>query len=63
LSATSSSSAARPVLARSSQSSVLDCNLPELFASVIVSALFGVVIFVFFGWLRRRAVGKWYDVS
>jgi len=34
---------------------------PELFASVIVSALFGVVIFVFFGWLGRRAVGKWYD--
>ena len=36
---------------------------PELFASVIVSALFGVVIFVFFGWLRRRAVGKWSDIS
>jgi len=34
---------------------------PELFASVIVAALFGVVIFVFFGWLGRRAVGKWYD--
>jgi len=34
---------------------------PELFASVIVSALFGVVIFVFFGWLGRRAVGRWYD--
>ncbi len=34
---------------------------PELFASVIVAALFGVVIFTFFGWLARRAVGKWYD--
>lgn len=34
---------------------------PELFASVIVAALFGVVIFTFFGWLGRRAVGKWYD--
>lgn len=34
---------------------------PELFASVIVASLFGVVIFTFFGWLARRAVGKWYD--
>jgi NitT/TauT family transport system permease protein len=26
-----------------------------------VASLFGVVIFLFFGWLGRRAVGKWYD--
>lgn len=36
-------------------------NSAELFASVLVAALFGVVIFLFFGWLGRRAVGKWYD--
>ena len=34
---------------------------PELFASILVASLFGVVIFLFFGWLGRRAVGKWYD--
>jgi NitT/TauT family transport system permease protein len=34
---------------------------PELFASILVAALFGVLIFLFFGWLARRVVGKWYD--
>lgn len=34
---------------------------PELFASILVASLFGVLIFLFFGWLGRRAVGKWYD--
>jgi NitT/TauT family transport system permease protein len=33
----------------------------ELFASILIASLFGVVIFLFFGWLARRAVGKWYD--
>lgn len=36
-------------------------NSAELFASVLVASLFGVVIFLLFGWLGRRAVGKWYD--
>lgn len=36
-------------------------NSAELFASIIVASLFGVLIFVVFGWLRRRAVGRWYD--
>ncbi|GAA3021932.1 ABC transporter permease [Microbacterium dextranolyticum] len=34
---------------------------PELFASILLASLFGVVIFLFFGWLARRAVGSWYD--
>lgn len=34
---------------------------PELFASILLASLLGVVIFLFFGWLGRRAVGKWYD--
>ena len=34
---------------------------PELFASILIASLFGVLIFLFFGWLARRAVGKWYD--
>lgn len=33
----------------------------ELFASVLVASLLGVVIFLVFGWLGKRAVGKWYD--
>ena len=36
-------------------------NSAELFASILVASLFGVVIFLLFGWLGRRAVGKWYD--
>lgn len=34
---------------------------PELFASIIVAALFGVVIFWAFGLISRLAVGRWYD--
>jgi len=34
---------------------------PELFASIISASLLGVVIFAIFGWLGKRAVGKWYD--
>ena len=33
----------------------------ELFAAIITASLFGVIIFAIFGWLGRRAVGKWYD--
>jgi len=33
----------------------------DLLASVLVASLLGVVIFLLFGWLGRRAVGKWYD--
>jgi NitT/TauT family transport system permease protein len=36
-------------------------NSAELFASILVASLFGVVIFLLFGWLGKRAVGKWYD--
>lgn len=34
---------------------------PELFAAIIVASLFGVVVFAVFGWLRKLAVGSWYD--
>lgn len=33
----------------------------QLFASVLVASLLGVVIFLIFGWIGKRAVGKWYD--
>ena len=35
----------------------------ELFATVIVAVLFGVVVFLLFGLIRRLAVGKWYDAD
>ncbi len=35
----------------------------ELFAAIITASLFGVLIFVIFGWLGKRVVGKWYDFS
>lgn len=34
---------------------------PQLFAAILVAALFGVVVFLTFGWLARRAVGHWHD--
>ncbi len=33
----------------------------ELLAAIIVACLFGVAIFVVFGWISRLAVGRWYD--
>ena len=33
----------------------------DLFASILLASLLGVAIFLLFGWLGRRAVGKWYD--
>jgi NitT/TauT family transport system permease protein len=36
---------------------------PELFAAVITASLFGVAVFLLFGWLGKLAVGKWYDYS
>ncbi|MBL0887965.1 ABC transporter permease [Myceligenerans indicum] len=36
---------------------------PELYASVLVAALLGVVIFVTFGFLARLVVGRWYGAT
>ena len=36
---------------------------PELFASIVTASLFGVVIFLIFGWLGKKAVGSWYEAS
>ena len=33
---------------------------PELFMAIILASLLGVVVFWFFGWLGKRAVGAWY---
>ena len=34
---------------------------PELYASIVTAAAFGVAVFVFFGQLTKLAVGRWYD--
>ncbi len=34
---------------------------PELFATVILSSLLGIGVFLFFGWLGNRFIGKWSD--
>jgi NitT/TauT family transport system permease protein len=33
---------------------------PEMIAAIILAALLGMSVFVFFGWLGRRAIGKWH---
>lgn len=38
-------------------------NSAELFAGIIVASLFGVIVFLVFGWLAKLAVGKWYDFA
>ena len=35
----------------------------QLFAAVIMSSLLGVAVFLFFGWVQHRAIGKWYDTG
>jgi NitT/TauT family transport system permease protein len=35
----------------------------ELITAVIVASMLGVVVFLTFGWLQQRLIGKWYDVS
>jgi NitT/TauT family transport system permease protein len=34
---------------------------PELFASIVLASLLGVLVFWFFGWLGNRVVGRWYQ--
>ncbi len=31
------------------------------FAAIIIASLLGIAVFLFFGWLGRLVVGKWYD--
>jgi NitT/TauT family transport system permease protein len=35
----------------------------ELFAAVIMAALLGVVVFLFFGWLQQRVIGRWSELG
>jgi len=38
-----------------------DLSGEQLLASVIMSSLLGISVFLLFGWLQNRAIGKWYD--
>jgi len=35
----------------------------QLLASIIMSSALGVAVFLFFGWLQNRAIGKWYEAG
>ncbi len=35
----------------------------ELLAAVIMSSLLGVAVFLLFGWIQNRAVGRWHDTT
>ncbi len=37
-------------------------NGPGTYAAILTASLLGIVVFLFFGWLARRVVGKWYDL-
>jgi NitT/TauT family transport system permease protein len=34
---------------------------PQLWGGLLLAAALGIVVFIFFGWLNRRAVGHWHD--
>jgi len=36
-------------------------DTPELFATVFLSSMLGIIVFLFFGWLGNRFIGKWSD--
>jgi NitT/TauT family transport system permease protein len=36
---------------------------PELIASILLASALGLVVFLFFGWLSRIAVGKWHTTN
>jgi NitT/TauT family transport system permease protein len=35
----------------------------QMYAAVLLASLLGIAVFLFFGWLGRRVVGKWYQAS
>ncbi|WP_423917119.1 ABC transporter permease [Frigoribacterium sp. 2-23] len=38
-------------------------NGAEMFAAIVVASVFGVLVFVLFGWLGRLAIGRWFDFN
>ena len=35
----------------------------QLLASIVMSSVLGVAVFLFFGWLQNRVIGKWHDAA
>ncbi|WP_426512648.1 ABC transporter permease [Dactylosporangium sp. McL0621] len=35
----------------------------QMYAAVLLASLLGIAVFLFFGWLGRRVVGKWYQAG
>ena len=46
-----------------STSTASACYGPEMITAIILSALLGLVVFIFFGWLGNKAVGKWHTTT
>jgi NitT/TauT family transport system permease protein len=38
-----------------------DLRTPELFVAAIMSSLFGIAVFLFFGWLSNRVLRNWHE--
>jgi NitT/TauT family transport system permease protein len=38
-----------------------DLRVPELFVAAIVSSIFGIAVFLFFGWLSNRLLRNWHE--
>jgi NitT/TauT family transport system permease protein len=36
---------------------------PELITAIILASTLGLVVFLFFGWVSRRAIGKWHIIT
>lgn len=36
---------------------------PELITAIILASTLGLVVFLFFGWVSRRAIGKWHTIT
>ncbi|MGF1662767.1 MAG: ABC transporter permease [Kineosporiaceae bacterium] len=37
--------------------------IEEMFGAILLASALGVVVFLLFGWIARRAVGSWHDVG
>ena len=40
-----------------------DLDGEQLLASIVMSSVLGVAVFLFFGWLQNRIIGKWHDAA
>lgn len=40
-----------------------DTDSARMIAAILVAAMFGVCVFLVFGWIQRRSVGRWYEGS